>query len=492
MFKRLDLKQRQTNNIAMITFWSQFAVYTLNTVLILVLTRPLTKFGLAYSEAKGYLFIGVANAMGYLVPMVGGFMADKVIGTRRAILLGSILLAIAYLLVMLSGLTLPKYGDALFIAAYALIPAMNSLLMPTASAMVSRIFSDDNVRAKSGMTIYYMSINVGGLLAAIIAPQLMETKYGPLSIFAVVFVGKALSAMNFAWRYPLYNNVIEQKDTQKMRWDETLKLIAYLAVIYVITLTAYHHTYLSSYIIGTGCAIGIGWYFISTLKLSGDTKTKQLFATLLIVEAIVFFVIYNQMNTTLVLFAQNNSNLNLLGLTVSPANYQLINPLCIIVMSFLLPAFYKKFHQFSIPYQFAAGIALSGVGLLVMWFACLMAHQGLINGNYLVLTYVLITIAELWVSAIGLSMIGLYCDHQMINFSMGAWYLSSSLSNILSGLLARFVALPEEGLQPIMSLPIYQKYYLTMGGAALLISVAMLFIAIMGHCYFKKRELAFV
>ncbi len=488
----MDLKQKQTNNVAMITFWSQFAAYTLNTVLILFLVRPMWKHGLGYSESKAYLFIGVANAMGYLMPMAGGFMADRVVGMRRSILIGSILLAIAYFLVMLSGLTITKYGDALFICAYALIPAMNSLLMSTASALVSRIYADDEIRSKAGMTIYYMSINLGGLLAAIIAPQLLDTRYGPLSIFAVVFVGKSLSALNFAWRYKLYDNLIELLDKRKMTATQTFKLVVYLTVIYLVTLLAYYYPFTSSYLVGAGCVLGVLWYLIETLRLKGIVKKKQLFAILLIVEAIVFFVIYNQMNTTLILFAKNNSNLNLFGLTVSPANYQLINPVCIIVISLLLPRFYRKFHKFSIPYQFSAGVALSGVGLLVMWLACLYATNGLINGNYIALTYVLITVSELWVSAIGLSMIGLYCDHKMISFSMGAWYLSVSLSNVLSGLLAQMVALPKQDLHPLISLSIYKSYYFNMGLTALLVGMAMFIVALWMKKIFSKMNIKFV
>lgn len=122
----LALRQKQANNIIFITFWSQFSVYALNTILVLFLTRPVWSQGLGYSQAKAYAFIGVAHAMGYLMPMLGGYMADTVVGIRRSILLGSILLACAYLLIMISGYTVSSLGDTFFIAAYAFIPATNS------------------------------------------------------------------------------------------------------------------------------------------------------------------------------------------------------------------------------------------------------------------------------------------------------------------------------------------------------------------------------
>ncbi len=89
-FTHWDTRQQQTNNIVLITFWSQFSSYALNTVLILFLTRPLLTHGLGYTQEKAYAFIGISQATGYLMPILGGFMADKVLGIRRAILLGSI------------------------------------------------------------------------------------------------------------------------------------------------------------------------------------------------------------------------------------------------------------------------------------------------------------------------------------------------------------------------------------------------------------------
>ncbi|VEG89654.1 peptide MFS transporter [Legionella spiritensis] len=487
-----DIRRHQTHNIVLITFWSQFSVYALNTVLILFLTRPLLAHGLGYSQAKAYAFIGVAQATGYLMPVVGGFMADQVLGVRRAILLGSFMLAFAYLLIMLSGYTLSYFGDFLFVAAYALIPATNSLLMGTASSMVSSIYSDDAIKAKSAMTFYYMAINVGALLATLLAPSLLDSPYGPLSVLTVAFIGKSLAALNFARRYAIYDNVVWGKDCQPMSLQAKYRLFAYIAAIYTFTLFAYSHIQIATLIISTGCGMGIVWFFIKTLTLSGETRYRQLIALLLIVEAVIFFVIYNQMNSTLVLFAEKNSNLHLLGIRISPAHYQILNPLLIILLGTQLPRFYRLFPRFTIPYQFAAGTMLAGVSLLLMALAASKADHGLVNGNYIGLTYVLITLAELWVSAVGLSMIGLYCDGRTIAFAMGVWYLASSLSNAISGQLAGLVAIPDTITSPAQSLPIYQNYYWLLGLAAVTLGVLMWLTAVIIKKRAKQRGIILV
>ncbi|KTD18985.1 peptide MFS transporter [Legionella jordanis] len=488
-FPQFSIRQQQTNNIIFITFWSQFSVYALNTILILFLTRPLLTHGLGYSQEKAYAFIGISQATGYLMPILGGFMADKIIGIRRAILLGSVLLALAYLLVMLSGFTLVSHGDTFFIAAYALIPVTNSLLMGTASSMVSHIYANDAIAGKSAMTFYYMAINVGGLLAALIAPKLLDSPYGPLSVLTLVFIGKSIAAINFAKRYSLYDNVLWGKDKSPFSRQNMWTLAAYILVIYLFTLYAYSHVYQASVILTTACIFGILWFLKRTLSLTGQIRSKQLLALLLIAEAVVFFVIYNQMNSTLVLFAKNNSDLHFLGFTLSPAQYQMLNPLLIIILGTQLPRFYARFPRFIIPYQFAAGTLLAGAALLLLAFACRMASNGLINGNYIGLSYVLITLAELWVSAIGLSMIGLYCDSEQIAFAMGVWYIASSLSNAISGRLAAFVALPEDNILPEASIGVYQQYYLGIGLASVGLGLVMFILARSLTQRFKRRSI---
>ncbi len=487
-----DIQQKQTTNIVMITFWSQFSTYALNTILILFLTRPLLARGLGYDQAKAYAFIGVTQATGYLMPILGGFMADSILGLRRSILFGSILLALAYLLVMLSGYTIPSHGDILFLTAYALIPASNSLLMGTASAMVSQIYIEDAVKAKSAMTFYYMAINVGALLAAMIAPSLLDSRYGPLSVLALVFVGKAIAALNFAWRYSLYDNVTRGKDKQPLSLTAWCQLAGYFLSIYLFTLFAWSHITFAMITISIGCGLGITWFLFKTAKLTGETRYKQSVAALLILEAIVFFVIYNQMNSTLVLFAKNNSDLHLAGFLISPAQYQMLNPLLIIAIGLQLPRFYQRYPKFSIPWQFACGVFVSGIALLFIGWVAKDGNQGIINGNYIAITYVLITLAELWVSAIGLSMIGLYCDRHALGFAMGTWYLASSLSNTLSGRIARWVALPKDVTSPVQSLPIYQEYYQNLGLVACLFGLGMFCVAWYLQRGFRKHGLVLV
>lgn len=486
---RLTLRQRQTKYIIAITFWSQFSVHALSAILILFLIRPFLTQGLGYSQAKAYAFIGISQAMNYLMPIMGGYMADNVLGIRRSILLGSFLLASAYLLIMLSGYTLNAYGDTLFIAAYALIPGANSLLIGTSSGLVSHIHANNAIKAKSAMTYYYMAINAGALLATIISPLLFESRYGPLSVLTIAFIGKMIAALNFWKHYALYDNVVSGKDEKALPLSTKYRFVLYLVAIYSFTLFAYSHILITSVLIMIGCVLGMLWFLVKTLALAGKMRTKQLIALVLILEAIVFFIIHNQMDSTLVLFARNNSNLYLFGLLVSPAQYKMINPLLIVLLGLQLPRFYRMFPLFSIPYQFACGILLASLSLFIIACVPPSPESGMVNGNYIALSYILITLAELWVSAIGLSMIGLYCSKRTLAFAMGVWYLACSLAHTLSGHIAKCAAIPEVITSPKESLAIYQHYYFIMACSAFLFGILTLVIAKYLHHYCSKKRI---
>ncbi len=468
-------EQCQMNNVAAITFWSQFASYTYNTVLILFLTRPLLLHGLGFSEKNAYAFFGVYTAFIYLTLLAGGSIADRLLGIRRAVLVGSVILAFAFFLVFLSGFTL-QYGHDLFLAAFALVPVCGSILNGAASALVARIFSESPLRIKAGMTLYYMAINVGSLLATIFSPMMMNNKYGPFMIFGLVVIGKGLSALNYAYRYDLYETVMDAVDKTAMTLKRWSLLLIYILAFFCLTYLAFNAVFLASYLIILGCTLSVLWFLGKTLTLEGEVRFKQLIAVVLILEAVIFFILYNQMNTSIVLFAGNNSDLQLFGFKVNPAQFLMFNPLSIIILGLSLPYFYGAFPRFKIPYQFAAGVVIGGIGLLVAYVATLFAKDGLINGNWFVLIYFILAIAEMWVSAIGLSMIGLYCDKEMMGFAMGAWYISTALSNPITGLLNQMIAIPEN-LKGVASLSIYQHYYLGMGIAAIVVGIIMFFVA---------------
>lgn len=480
------LIRSQVFNVTTITFFGQFASYSIMSIFILFLTLPMAKDGLGMTEEQAYEFMGVTQAIGYMMPIIGGFIIDKYLGIRRGITLGICLLAVAYFLVYLGSSHVHDYGTQAFIMAYALIPAVNAMVGSPSSALVSRIYKGDEVGSKSGMTYFYMAINVGSLIGIAVAPMFMNSQYGVMSVLAIVVLGKAAAALNFIAKRKIYDNVVDDLDKQPMTMARLLPVVAYLVGGYVIAYTAYLNPYISTYLIGLGCTVGILAFCIRTMLLKGADRTKQLVAAFLILVAIVFYVLYNQMATTMVMFTKNNTDFTILGLTLAPAQFQLINPLVILAIGSMLPKFYSRFVRFTIPYQFAVGVILAGMAMLVLWLGASSGYEtGIASGNYVGLSYFVVTIAELFVSAVGLSMIGLYCHPRMIAFAMGAWYLASSMSNLISGQLGKLVAVPKGSSDKIHSIHAYGDFFYSMGMTAVVVGILLC-----GVMYFLHRSLA--
>ncbi|WP_261816832.1 peptide MFS transporter [Vibrio gallicus] len=478
----------QVFNVTTITFFGQFASYSIMSIFILFLTLPIARDGLGMTEKEAYEFMGVTQAIGYMMPIIGGYIIDKYLGIRRGITWGVCLIALAYILIYLGSSNVHSLGTHAFIMAYALLPAINSLVASPTTALVSRIYKGDDAGSKSGMTYFYMAINVGSLVGIGIAPLFMDSAYGVMSVLALVVLGKSAAALNFIVKRKLYDNVVDELDKQPMTFARLLPVLTYLVVGYVIAYFSYLNPHVSTYLIGIGCTAGILTFCIRTMLLKGVDRTKQLVAAFLILVAIVFFVLYNQMSTTMVMFTKNNTDFSLLGVTLSPAQFQLINPLVILAIGSLLPRFYSRFVRFTIPYQFAVGVVLAGLSMLALWLGASSAYEtGIASADYVGLSYFIVTIAELFVSAVGLSMIGLYCHPKMIAFAMGAWYLASSMSNLISGQLGRLVAVPKGGMDKLVSIHAYGDFFYTMGITAVIVGGGLCVVMYLLHKSLAKR-----
>ncbi|WP_150463902.1 peptide MFS transporter [Francisella sp. XLW-1] len=487
-----DLRTKQSFTIAAITFWGQFATYSFNAILILYLTKSVLDYGIGFSESHAYSFQGIYKAMNYAIIMFGGYIADRYLGLRRSIFWGSLLLAFAYLAVFLSGFMV-HVSNEFFIFAFALVPVCGSLSMGTASAMVSKIYSTDPVHAKSGMTMFYISINLGSLLAYLVAPSLIGYQFGALAVLGIVFVGKLIAIANFSYRYKIYDNVVDEADKSPMTIIAKKVVLGYLAIVYIFTVVCYHYPdYANVVVAGISILCLVIFLFRTIFFLKDDVRIKQIVGLILIIVAVVFFVIYNQMESTLVMAAKNNSDLLMFGFSVNPASYQMVNPILIIFGGMLLIRIYPLLPRFYISYQFAVGVLLAAIGLFVMYYGFSHDNNGIISGNYITLSYILISISELFVSAIGLSMIGIYCDGKTIGFAMGAWYISASMANSITGLLNQVVALPEDGISTVESASLYQTYFFDTSISVMSIGIFVLVLAYFLIRFMKRRKIDFV
>ncbi|MFO5512399.1 oligopeptide:H+ symporter, partial [Klebsiella pneumoniae] len=216
-----------------------------------------------------------------------------------------------------------------------------------------------------------------------------------------------------------------------------------------------------------------------TIGFKGAPRRKMIVAFLLMVEAIVFFVLYSQMPTSLNFFAIRNVEHSILGLAFEPEQYQALNPFWIMIGSPILAAIYNKMgDRLPMPHKFAIGMVLcSGAFLVLPLGAKFASDAGIVSVNWLILSYALQSIGELMISGLGLAMVAQLVPQRLMGFIMGSWFLTTAGAAIIAGKIANLMAVPENVTDPLVSLEVYGHVFLQIGIVTAVIAALMLLTA---------------
>ncbi len=213
--------------------------------------------------------------------------------------------------------------------------------------------------------------------------------------------------------------------------------------------------------------------------MKGAARRKMIVAFILMLEAIIFFVLYSQMPTSLNFFAIRNVEHTILGLAVEPEQYQALNPFWIIIGSPILAAIYNKMGDtLPMPTKFAIGMVMCSGAFLILplgakfasdarYRVCKLAGRKLWPAEY----------RELMISGLGLAMVAQLVPQRLMGFIMGSWFLTTAGANLIGGYVAGMMAVPDNVTDPLMSLEVYGRVFLQIGVATAVIAVLMLLTA---------------
>ncbi len=454
--------------IFLIEIWERFGFYGVQALLIVFMVQQL-----GFSDARADKLFSAFAALAYLLPAVGGYVGDRLLGTKRTILLGALILALGYLL-----LSLPAFRSAhLLILPLAVVAVGNSLFKANPSSLLSKIYHSTTYNLDSGFTLYYMAINIGALLSMNLTP-ILSKYFGWQLAFLVCFVGLAVAVVNFIAMRSMVKAYGSVPDHQPLRMDYLLYVILAAVALIGICYWLLQSYQLMSWLLIIGAVTLILIYFILIGKAKEHERKGMLLFIVLFVQGIIFFVLYFQTPTALTLFALRNVQHSVLGIPIQPGQFQMFDSFWLMPMSLLLAAIYQALsnHQrdVSVPAKFSLGILVAGSAFLLLPFAGLFAHQGVISGMWLVLFYCLISISELLVSALGLSVAAQYVPQRFMGLTMGLWFLCISIANIIAGKVASIASIPKSiSHDPVMSLPIYNHLFLEIGIITVAISAIM-------------------
>jgi POT family proton-dependent oligopeptide transporter len=467
MFALFRGQPRAFHMIFMLEIWERFGFYTVQGVLTLYFIRFL-----GFSDEAAYYTFGAFSALVYGLVSLGGYLGDTVLGTKRTIVLGLIILALGYFSLAITN------KDHVFLAL-GLVCVGNGLFKANPSSLLAKCYDENDPRLHAGFTLYYMAINLGSTVALFAGPFLAST-YDYSYAYFLSFIGLFLGLVNYIFQRRHIAAINTPSDLKTIKPGEWVVII--LGIYFVTVMAAYllQNVMMAKNLVGLITASVVILYFFYMRKENKASFMRMLVAFILMLEAVIFFTLYQQMPTSLNLFAVNNVTPELLGIHIDPQSFQALNPLWIITMSPILAWVYGKLHQqgitFAIPYKFALGMICCGVSFSFLYFArYLHDASGMVSSWWLVISYFFQSMGELLVSALGVAMVAELVPDRIVGFVMGMWFLTSAVAGFIGASVASLTALPEHVSSGLESLMIYTQVFLYIGVVTLLIGIIMWF-----------------
>jgi POT family proton-dependent oligopeptide transporter len=459
--------------VALIELWERFGYYGMQALIVYFMVQRL-----GFDDTRATLVWGAAAALIYVAPAIGGWIGDKVLGTRRCMIIGAIILSLGYAL-----MGIPVSGTWLTFVALGVIVVGNGLFKPNTANLVRKIYEGDDARIDSAFTIYYMAVNVGSTVSMLATPAIKDhvnaSSGGDLGwhmAFAVCSVGLWVGLLTVGVLRRTVNHIGSPPDELPLSWGK-LALVLGGGVLTVIASTfILEYQWLARLFVYVAGLVVLG-IFIHLIRTSQASERAGLVAALVLtLQTVFFFIFYQQMSTSLSLFALRNVDLDfsLFGshlFTWSPAQFQALNAIWIMVLSPVLAWIYTRSSgsrlDLSIAAKFALGFAVVAAGFFTYGLAGAFAVNGLTSSWIMIAGYGLYSLGELLVSGLGLAMIARYVPARMGGFMMGAYFVAVGISQYLGGLVATMASVPKGMTDPLQTLPIYTSLFNKLGLAAI-------------------------
>jgi len=442
--------------------WERFSFYGLRPLLILFMAAALVDGGFGFDRTQASAIVGIYAASVYVASLPGGWVADRLLGLRRAILIGAALITSGHLSVGLSGLAGPGAGKIFFFLGLILIVLGTGLLKPNISAIVGDLYPEGGARRDAGFSIFYMGINLGAFLGQIITGFLGETvgwHYGFGAAGVGMFFG--LLVFGFSARHtlgPIGEDVVRHPDpVVQAKQEKMVKLslgigLGILALVFALaasgalTLDA-QRIGQSMTLVLVGLALGFFGYVFLAGGLNKDEMKRVGVIVVLFIFAAIFWSAFEQAPTSLNLFARDFTDRTVGSWTIPATWFQSVNSGFIIIFAPVFAALWvglaKRGFDLSSPTKFALGLFLAGIGFLLMIIAAnkVVASGGteLVSPWWLVASYFFQTIGELCLSPVGLSSMTKLAPRKFVGQMMGIWFLASAVGNLIAGLVGGHV-----------------------------------------------------
>lgn len=445
--------------------WERFSYYGMRALLVLYLIQQLFQ-NLETSKTVAYGIFAAYGSLVYASPFIGGLIADRFLGHRKAVIWGAIMMAIGHFLMAIE-------NEMFLYLALSFLIVGNGFFKPNMPIILSGLYEENDPRRDGGFTIYYMSVNLGAFFSPILCGIVGET-YGWHYGFTIAGIGMLAGLfifLKFGHIIDYHENInaetgektleyrplggVPDKESLAQKFCGLSKEIWIYALCVIstfgIALLVKHYEIMSYVIFPLSLAI-LGFIFVIALR-SEKVERDRLFVILILLLFItLFWTFFEQAGSSLTLYASENVNRNFFGIVIPASLFQSVNPMFILIFASPLSILWMQLAQRkkepSTPIKFAMGILLLSIGFLLLGLAPrFLSFETIAENNtmlkiaavpaiFLVLSYMFQTLGELCLSPIGLSMVSRLAPPKIVGMVIGAWYLSSSLAFQVGGWIA--------------------------------------------------------
>ena len=474
--------------------WERFSYYGMRALLVFYLTKHFL-----FDDAAAAGLYATYGALVYLAPVLGGLVADRVLGFRRAVVCGALLLCVGHVGMAFEGFgaKLSASGETVrdelalnvLYASLALIVVGVGLLKPSISNMVGQLYEANDPRRDSGFTLFYMGINLGAMTASLACGYIGET-YGWSYGFGLAGIGMLVGLITFlrgqrqlgsaGWAPDEVAQGRARQSTRRVDW--LVYAGAFLAVVAVWQLIQ-HQQLVGALLSWSSALVVLGVIWFSLARCSPRERDQMLALLILVGVSVVFWSLFEQAGSSLNLFADRNVQRQLWGIEIKAAQLQSLNPMFIILLaplfSVLWPALARRGLAVSSALKFGLAVVQVGLGFFALVYgASLAGSNAQVALIWLILAYLLHTTGELCLSPVGLAMVTRLSVARVAGLMMGVWFLSASVSHYVAGLIARMATVEQGALASANeSLQVYSETFVLVAKVALVVGVLVILLS---------------
>ena len=425
-------------------FWERFSYYGMRAILLFYLTDTLAEGGLGLDQETGLAITAIYGSSVYLLSVVGGWCADRLIGARRSILYGGVVIAAGHVLLSVPGGPGYSYGGIVAVALGT------GLLKPNVSSLVGELYDRDDNRRDSGFSIFYMGINLGSLAAPFVV-GIARNIGGFHAGFLVAAIGMALALIFFVLGQAqlrgagdaVMNPLTREERPKLLRSALSIGALIVVMAIAALTVTSARAGELSfgadgivNLISYLAFAAPIAYFtvMLRSPKVTAPERSRVLAYIPLFVAAMLFWMIFEQAASSLSAFAKSKTHLDFAGVTIQPEFFQSVNPTLIVLLAPVFAWMWIKLGDRgpSTAVKFGIGLAMASLSFLFLSAMTTLAGDAKVSSWVLIGTYFVQTIGELCLSPVGLAATTLLAPAAFRSQAMALWFLAQAAGQAIT------------------------------------------------------------